>query len=146
MGACFDYLSLARQLGKDSLTVSLMEMQRQAPLTAHSCCPTGSSYFFKGTEYWQLQDSAMEVEPGFPRSVGRDWLLCTDMQSDSPATEPNVTERTHPRARNHADHAESSYEVCSCTSDSATALSSCSFGPPLSLLVTLCATLLTLLL
>ncbi|XP_048876144.1 matrix metalloproteinase-17-like isoform X1 [Brienomyrus brachyistius] len=106
----------------------------------------GSSYFFKGTEYWQLQDSAMEVEPGFPRSVGRDWLLCTDMQSDSPATEPNVTERTHPRARNHADHAESSYEVCSCTSDSAMALSSCPFGPPLSLLVPLCATFLTLLL
>ncbi|XP_018598115.2 matrix metalloproteinase-17-like isoform X1 [Scleropages formosus] len=79
----------------------------------------GSSYFFKGAEYWQVIGSSMEAGPGFPRPIGRDWLVCVDMQSDSPAVEAKTTDRIHPRVHNHGDHAESGYEVCSCTSDSA---------------------------
>ncbi|KAJ8408585.1 hypothetical protein AAFF_G00252200 [Aldrovandia affinis] len=89
-----------------------------------------ASYFFKGKEYWRVEGSGMEVEAGYPRPIGRDWLVCTEMQSDSPATEVNGTE-TRGRGRHHADHAESGYEVCSCTSDSATDLSPQRALPPL---------------
>ncbi|KAI1900890.1 hypothetical protein AGOR_G00054500 [Albula goreensis] len=82
----------------------------------------GASYFFKGKEYWRVMGSDMEAESGYPRPIGKDWLLCTDMQSDSPALEANGTE-TRSHGQRHASHAENNYEVCSCTSDSATALS-----------------------
>ncbi|XP_036385336.1 matrix metalloproteinase-17 [Megalops cyprinoides] len=81
-----------------------------------------SSYFFKGTEYWRVVGSDMEVELGYPRSIGKDWLVCVEMQSDSPAMEANGTD-TRSRGQHHANHAENGYEVCSCTSDSATPLS-----------------------
>ncbi|XP_077398837.1 matrix metalloproteinase-17-like isoform X2 [Vanacampus margaritifer] len=81
----------------------------------------GSSYFFKGKEYWRVPNSDMEVEADYPRLIAKDWLLCTDMQSDSPGAEAKSTESradVHP----HPDHAENGYEVCSCTSDSASPL------------------------
>uniref|UniRef100_A0A3Q3FC87 Uncharacterized protein n=1 Tax=Labrus bergylta TaxID=56723 RepID=A0A3Q3FC87_9LABR len=81
----------------------------------------GSSYFFKGKEYWRVPGSDMEVEAGFPRLIAKDWLLCTEMQSDSPDTEPKSTE-TRGNAHQHPDHAENGYEVCSCTSDTASPL------------------------
>ncbi|KPP68492.1 Matrix metalloproteinase-17-like, partial [Scleropages formosus] len=90
----------------------------------------GASYFFKGAEYWRVAGSGMEVEDGYPRPIGKDWLVCADMLSDSPAPETNGTE-THPRGRHRASHAGSNYEVCSCTSDSATALRPRLFEAPL---------------
>ena len=83
--------------------------------------PEGSSYFFKGKEYWRVPSSDMEVEAGFPRLIGKDWLLCTEMQSDSPDAEPKSTE-TKGNVHQHPDHAENGYEVCSCTSDTASPL------------------------
>ena len=65
--------------------------------------------------------SDMEVEAGYPRPIGKDWLVCTDMQSDSPAGETNATD-TRLHSRHPADHAENGFEVCSCTSDSASPL------------------------
>lgn len=63
-----------------------------------------------------MPGSDMEAESGYPRLIAKDWLLCTEMQSDSPDAEPKSTEtRGDPRRR--PDHAESGYEVCSCTSD-----------------------------
>ncbi|KAI1900889.1 hypothetical protein AGOR_G00054490 [Albula goreensis] len=82
----------------------------------------GASYFFKGKEYWRVMGSDMAAESGYPRPIGKDWLLCTDMQSDSPALEANGTE-TRSHGQRHASHAENNYEVCSCTSDSATPIS-----------------------
>ncbi|KAM7369162.1 hypothetical protein PAMP_013455 [Pampus punctatissimus] len=81
----------------------------------------GSSYFFKGKEYWRVPGSDMEVEAGYPRLIAKDWLLCTEMQSDSPDTEPKSTE-TRVNVHHHPDHAENGYEVCSCTSDTASPL------------------------
>ncbi|XP_053267342.1 matrix metalloproteinase-17-like [Pleuronectes platessa] len=78
----------------------------------------GSSYFFKGKEYWKVPGSDMEVEAGYPRLIAKDWLLCTEMQSDSPDAEPKSTE-TRVNVHRQPDHAENGYEVCSCTSDSA---------------------------
>ncbi|XP_062410409.1 matrix metalloproteinase-17 [Sardina pilchardus] len=77
-----------------------------------------ASYFFKGKEYWRVMGSDMEVEAGYPRSIAKDWLVCTEMQSDSPATESNRSD-TRLRGPHHADHAENGFEVCSCTSDHA---------------------------
>lgn len=83
--------------------------------------PEGSSYFFKGKEYWRVPGSDMEVEASFPRLIAKDWLLCTEMQSDSPDTEPKSTE-TGGNVHHHSDHAENGFEVCSCTSDTASPL------------------------
>ncbi|XP_051955593.1 matrix metalloproteinase-17-like [Xyrauchen texanus] len=79
-----------------------------------------ASYFFKGKEYWRVAGSDMEVEAGYPRPIGKDWLVCSEMQSDSPETQNNSNTRFH--GQRHADHAENGYEVCSCTSDSASPL------------------------
>ncbi|CAG5867309.1 unnamed protein product [Menidia menidia] len=81
----------------------------------------GSSYFFKGKEYWRVPSSDMEVEAGYPRLIAKDWLLCTEMQSDSPDAEAKSTE-TRVNVHGHPDHAENGYEVCSCTSDTASPL------------------------
>lgn len=81
-----------------------------------SMFPAGSSYFFKGRDYWRVPGSDMEVESGYPRPIAQDWLLCADMQSDSPDGEAEST------ASGGGDHAESGYEVCSCTSDGASDL------------------------
>ncbi|XP_067340934.1 matrix metalloproteinase-17 isoform X2 [Channa argus] len=81
----------------------------------------GSSYFFKGREYWRVPGSDMEVEAGYPRLIAKDWLLCTEMQSDSPDSDPKSTE-TRVNVHQHLDHAENGYEVCSCTSDTASPL------------------------
>ncbi|XP_034752882.1 matrix metalloproteinase-17-like [Etheostoma cragini] len=93
----------------------------------------GSSYFFKGKEYWRVPSSDMEVEAGYPRLIAKDWLLCTQMQSDSPDTEPKSTE-TRVNVHHHPDHAENGYEVCSCTSDTASPLGARPSPSPLWLL------------
>ncbi|XP_043952249.1 matrix metalloproteinase-17-like isoform X2 [Gambusia affinis] len=81
----------------------------------------GSTYFFKGKEYWRVPGSDMEAEAGYPHLTAKDWLLCTEMQSDSPDTEAKSTE-TRVNVHRHPDHAENGYEVCSCTSDTASPL------------------------
>ncbi|KAL4660409.1 matrix metalloproteinase-17-like [Arapaima gigas] len=96
----------------------------------------GASYFFKGAEYWRVAGSDMEVEAGYPRPIGKDWLVCADMLSDSPAPEANNTD-TQPHGRHRASHAGNNYEVCSCTSDSATALWSRPSSPSFGVLVSL---------
>lgn len=87
----------------------------------------GSSYFFKGKEYWRVAGSDMEVEEGYPRPIGIDWLVCKDMQSDAPETRNNET-GSQLTGQHHAEHADNGYEVCSCTSDSGS-----SAGPRLQL-------------
>lgn len=77
----------------------------------------GASYFFKGKEYWKVLDSELEVQPGYPQSIARDWLVCSPMQADAP--EAAGSSRTGARSRK-GQHDESrsknGYEVCSCTS------------------------------
>uniref|UniRef100_A0A3B3YEB3 Peptidase metallopeptidase domain-containing protein n=1 Tax=Poecilia mexicana TaxID=48701 RepID=A0A3B3YEB3_9TELE len=80
-----------------------------------------STYFFKGKEYWRVPGSDMEAEAGYPHLIAKDWLLCTEMQSDSPDTEAKSTE-TRVNVHRPPDHAENGYEVCSCTSDTASPL------------------------
>jgi len=80
---------------------------------------TGASYFFRGKEYWKVLDSDLEAQPGYPQSVARDWLVCSDMQSDSP--EVAGSSRTGARSKpgqHDESRSENGYEVCSCTSAS----------------------------
>eukprot|EP00066_Takifugu_rubripes_P026830 XP_011616096.1 PREDICTED: matrix metalloproteinase-17-like [Takifugu rubripes] len=79
----------------------------------------GSSYFFKGREYWRVPGGAVEAEPGFPRLTSTDWLLCSQMQADSPDPEAPDAAATTGDTRRQPDRAHDGYEVCSCTSDSA---------------------------
>lgn len=77
----------------------------------------GASYFFKGKEYWKVLDSELEVQPGYPQSIARDWLVCSDMQADAP--EAAGSSRTGARARpgqHNQSRSKNGYEVCSCTS------------------------------
>ncbi|XP_068766801.1 matrix metalloproteinase-17 isoform X7 [Struthio camelus] len=79
----------------------------------------GASYFFRGKEYWKVLDSEMEAEAGYPQSIARDWLVCSDMQSDSP--EAAGSSRTGARSKpgqHDESRSENGYEVCSCTSSS----------------------------
>ncbi|RXN32393.1 matrix metallo ase-17-like protein [Labeo rohita] len=55
----------------------------------------------------------MEVEAGYPRPIGKDWLVCTEMQSDSPEMQNNSNTRLH--GQHHADHAENGYEDAKCS-------------------------------
>ncbi|KAM9305070.1 matrix metalloproteinase-25 [Gastrophryne carolinensis] len=48
----------------------------------------GHTYFFKGAQYWQFKDGSMEAEPGFPRSIARDWMYCKDESPPQPTEEP----------------------------------------------------------
>ncbi|XP_064378118.1 matrix metalloproteinase-17 isoform X3 [Dromaius novaehollandiae] len=80
---------------------------------------SGASYFFRGKEYWKVLDSEMEAEAGYPQSIARDWLVCSDMQSDSP--EAAGSSRTGARSKpgqHDESRSENGYEVCSCTSSS----------------------------
>ena len=65
--------------------------------------------------------SDMEVEVGFPRLIAKDWLLCTEMQSDSPNADGKGAAGSGGGGGGEQlpDHAENGYEVCSCTSDTA---------------------------
>ncbi|KAI6076295.1 Matrix metalloproteinase-17 [Aix galericulata] len=79
----------------------------------------GASYFFRGKEYWRVLDSELEAEAGYPQSIARDWLVCSDMQADSP--EAAGSSRTGARSKpgqHDESRSENGYEVCSCTSSS----------------------------
>ncbi|XP_018430762.1 PREDICTED: matrix metalloproteinase-25-like, partial [Nanorana parkeri] len=57
----------------------------------------GNTYFFKGSQYWQFKDGEVEAEPGYPRSIARDWMHC---RSESPPQPTEPTERRDQRGCN----------------------------------------------
>lgn len=66
-----------------------------------------------------MLDSELEAEAGYPQSIARDWLVCSDMQADSP--EAAGSSRTGARSKpgqHDESRSENGYEVCSCTSSS----------------------------
>ncbi|XP_063820728.1 matrix metalloproteinase-17 isoform X2 [Pseudophryne corroboree] len=76
----------------------------------------GATYFFRGKEYWKVLDNKMEVEQGYPQSTARDWLVCSDMQSDGPNSERSRTGAHSRQGQQDESRSENGYEVCSCTS------------------------------
>uniref|UniRef100_A0A4W3IZW6 Matrix metallopeptidase 17 n=1 Tax=Callorhinchus milii TaxID=7868 RepID=A0A4W3IZW6_CALMI len=84
----------------------------------------GTTYFFKGKSYWKVLDGHTEVSADSPRSIARDWLMCSDMQADGVEVELASSRHGHP------DHTRSEEEEkkkqqqqqqpsCSCTSSAA---------------------------
>lgn len=76
----------------------------------------GAIYFFKGKEYWKVVDNKVEAEQGYPQSIARDWLVCSDMQSDGPSSESSRTGAHSSQGQQDENRSENGYEVCSCTS------------------------------
>lgn len=76
----------------------------------------GSTYFFRGKEYWKVLDNKMEAEQGYPQITARDWLVCSDMQSDGPSAESSRTGAHSRQGQHDESRSENAYEVCSCTS------------------------------
>ncbi|CAF2521587.1 unnamed protein product [Rotaria sp. Silwood2] len=44
---------------------------------------TGSTYFFKGLDFWRLNNTSMEAAIDYPRSINTDWLFCNNSRSSS---------------------------------------------------------------
>nr|XP_014344610.1 PREDICTED: matrix metalloproteinase-17 [Latimeria chalumnae] len=82
----------------------------------------GATYFFKGKDYWKVLDSQMEAEAGYPQSIGRDWLVCSEMQSDAPDSDSSRTGARSRQGHHDESRSESGYEVCSCTSSAGSAV------------------------
>ncbi|KAM4710377.1 matrix metalloproteinase-17 isoform 2-T2 [Discoglossus pictus] len=76
----------------------------------------GAMYFFRGKEYWKVIDSNMEAEQGYPQSTARDWLVCSDMQSDGPSSENGGIGARSRQGQQDKSRSENAYEVCSCSS------------------------------
>ena len=43
----------------------------------------GSTYFFKGLDFWRLNDTSMESAMDYPRSINTEWLYCDKPRSTS---------------------------------------------------------------
>lgn len=71
-------------LGSGHLQVvqaSLMSSQKHSSLTRNSekyslFCLLVYTYFYKGKEYWKFDNQRLSVEPGYPRSILKDWMGC----------------------------------------------------------------------
>lgn len=44
---------------------------------------SGSTYFFKGLDFWRLNDTSMESAIDYPRSINTEWLYCDKPRSSS---------------------------------------------------------------
>lgn len=43
----------------------------------------GSTYFFKGLDFWRLNNTSMETAIDYPRSINTDWLFCDKPRSSA---------------------------------------------------------------
>ena len=51
-------------------------------ISAPPLCPPGFTYFYKGKEYWKFNNQRLRVEPGYPRSILKDFMGCDGTASD----------------------------------------------------------------
>lgn len=49
--------------------------------------PSGFTYFYKGKEYWKFNNQFLRVEPGYPRSILKDFMGC-ELTPIDPARPP----------------------------------------------------------
>lgn len=56
----------------------------------------GFTYFYKGKEYWKFNNQMLRVEPGYPRSILRDFMGCDGLPADHEWDwSPPVAEERH---------------------------------------------------
>lgn len=53
------------------------------PFVAHT-------YFYKANKYWKFDNQQLRVEPGYPKSVLRDWMGCSSMEPRAPGSDEEV--------------------------------------------------------
>lgn len=53
---------------------------------------TAYTYFYKGNRYWKFNNQKLKVEPGYPKSVLRDWMGCPGGDRPDEETEVIVIE------------------------------------------------------
>lgn len=64
-----------------------------APQGAFVHKENGFTYFYKGKDYWKFNNQILKVEPGYPRSILKDFMGCegpTDRDQDSPSAPDDV--------------------------------------------------------
>lgn len=54
-------------------------------------CFSGFTYFYKGKEYWKFNNHRLRVEPGYPRSILKDFMGC-DLTPIDPDLQPTDDE------------------------------------------------------
>lgn len=61
----------------------------------HACAnpPPDYTYFYRGRDYWKFDNQRLAVEPGYPKSILRDWMGCDQSDLERPG-----------RKGNHGDH------------------------------------------
>ncbi|GCB78701.1 hypothetical protein scyTo_0018647, partial [Scyliorhinus torazame] len=49
------------------------------------------TYFYKGKQYWKFDNQRLLVEPGYPRSIVKDWMGCNhkDVNTNKDRHRPN---------------------------------------------------------
>ncbi|XP_043925730.1 matrix metalloproteinase-17 [Protopterus annectens] len=75
----------------------------------------GAIYFFKGKDYWKVTESSLEAVPGYPQSTARDWLACSEMQSDSSDMDNSKSKVQSRQGHHDLSRSGNGYEVCSCS-------------------------------
>lgn len=46
--------------------------------------PTAYTYFYKGTKYWKFDNERLRMEPGYPKSILRDFMGCQEHVEPGP--------------------------------------------------------------
>nr|XP_004559048.1 matrix metalloproteinase-24 isoform X2 [Maylandia zebra] len=54
------------------------------------------TYFYKGKEYWKFDNQKLTVEPGYPKSILRDWMGCDQSDMERSGNNGNPGERQLP--------------------------------------------------
>lgn len=53
--------------------------------------PPASTYFYRGTKYWKFDNERLKTEPGYPKSILRDFMGChTELVPDPNPRWPDV--------------------------------------------------------
>uniref|UniRef100_A0A672ZMJ0 Matrix metallopeptidase 24 n=1 Tax=Sphaeramia orbicularis TaxID=375764 RepID=A0A672ZMJ0_9TELE len=73
--------------------------------------PVGKTYFFKGDQYWRYNEEkrTLTVEPGYPKSILRDWMGCDQSDMERSGGNGNRGDRQLPL--------DDKPEVCGCLSE-----------------------------
>lgn len=54
------------------------------------------TYFYKGKEYWKFDNQKLTVEPGYPKSILRDWMGCDQSDMERSGSKGNRGDRQLP--------------------------------------------------
>ncbi|KAI9540614.1 Matrix metalloproteinase-24 [Dissostichus eleginoides] len=58
--------------------------------------PENYTYFYKGKEYWKFDNQKLTVEPGYPKSILRDWMGCDQSDMERSGSKGNRGDRHLP--------------------------------------------------